>query len=95
VPVAILGSEEFDVGEIDKTVIAFVPNFTPPASIAGVPSMDLNADGFSDLVRHFRTSESGVELGDTELGIKGELTDGTRFSAATRFSRIPADRRHS
>jgi hypothetical protein len=80
VPVAILGSDTFDVTEIDPTTLAFGPAAaTPTAPRAGI-RRDVNGDGFDDLVSKYRGSEAGLAFGDAEACVTGETVDGTAFS---------------
>ncbi len=76
VVVAILGSAEFDVTQLDVQSLAFGPDGAAP--IAGTPEdpfpsvEDVNEDGFDDLVVLFEVAETGVALGDTEVCVTGE-----------------------
>jgi len=84
-PVAILGSDSFDVANIDVTTLAFGPSKTEPAHDLTQPDVwadhtrDANGDGFVDLITHYRTREVGLALGDTQACLGGKLTDGTPF----------------
>jgi len=85
VPVAILGSADFDVTEIDVTTLAFGPNGAAPAHDLSDPEtydehlQDVNDDGFLDLVSHYNQKEVGLCVDDTEATISGTLLDGTPF----------------
>ena len=94
VPVAILGSESFDVTEIDVTTIVF-------GTANAAPSHDLtdpetyakhlqyaNDDGFLDLVSHYKQKQTGIACGDTEATISGELFNGTPFEGTDSVNPI-------
>ena len=89
IPVAILGSDFFDVTTVDQSTLAFGPDGAP---IAHKKShfADVNDDGLTDLLAHFRTQETGIAAGDTEACLSGETFDGTMFEACDSVGTVPA-----
>ncbi len=79
IPVAIFGSDTFDVADVDVTTLAFGPGGAPLAHRNGPHAVDLNGDRLTDLLAHFRTEETGIASGDTEACLTGETLDGTPF----------------
>jgi hypothetical protein len=87
--VAILGSDQFDVADIDLATLALGPDRAPPAhSVAGQP-LDVNADGFEDLLAHFRVAEAGIESGDMETCLSGETLDGQSIEGCDAIHTVP------
>jgi len=81
VPVAILGSETFDVADVDVTTLMF-GNASPAHDLTDSDTynehiQDVNDDGFDDLVSHYKQKDTGIVCSDTEATLTGELFDGT------------------
>ena len=87
-PVAILGSEELDAGEIDAASLRFGPDGAPAARDPG-PLVDLDGDGYADLVLHFRVDASGIAPEDAEACLDGALLDGRPLHGCDAIETVP------
>ncbi len=88
ITVAILGSAELDVNDVDVGTLAFGPDGAGP--IHGGHLEDVNDDGFTDLVSHYRIQETGIAFGDEQGCLTGQLLDGTPFEACDDIRTIPS-----
>ncbi len=85
IPVAILGSDTFDVTDVDVETLEFGPEGATPVHDLTDPAVyaehlqDVNTDGFMDLVCHFRTQDTGIVKGNTEAALTGETVGGQLF----------------
>ncbi len=74
VAVTLLGSLSFDVSLVEGASLRFGPAAATPVT-TGYP-LDLNGDGFLDLVAVFSVEDSGISLGDTQACLRGETENG-------------------
>jgi len=88
-PVAILGSDTFDVADVDSTTLAFGPGEAAPLHSSGGHAEDVNDDGYIDWVSHYRIEEVAVAAGDTELCLTGETLDGIPFEGCDAIVTVP------
>ena len=85
VPVALLGSDTFDIERVAPASLVFGPERAPLAH-RGCPHVaDVNRDGRPDLVSHHRIRQTGLALGDREACLAGTLDDGTPFEGCDRI----------
>jgi hypothetical protein len=81
IPVAVLGTPTFDASTVDPSTVCFGDvedvNQRDCTVAPGTKLTDVNADGILDLVLHFETQQTGIDPGDTQACLTGELFDGT------------------
>ena len=94
IPVAILGSERFDVADVDVTTLGFGPAGASPIFDLAHPLVywlahrDVNHDGEMDLLSYYPTPDTGIALGDTQACLTGETVDGTPFEGCDAIETV-------
>lgn len=90
-PVAILGSADFNVSMVDPTSVTLAgasvvikKNGLPMASME-----DVNGDGFMDLVLHVAREGLQLHAGDTEAVLEGKTYDGVAFRGVDSVKIVP------
>jgi hypothetical protein len=89
IPVALLGSASFDVASVDPASLAFGPAGAPAVSRPRPHRIDVNGDGWADLVSHYRSDETGIAVGDVEACLSGELSDGGELAGCDAVLTAP------
>ena len=80
IPVALLGTENFDARDLDPGTLVFGPADAPAVSVRGLRGfLDVNRDGAGDLVSRHRVQQSGLAAGDTRACLRGKLQNGRPF----------------
>jgi hypothetical protein len=95
VPVAILGSEDFDVTTIDAATITFGDAAIDTRGSVKAPKLafsfeDVNSDGFMDLVAHFSVEALGLDGLETELSLTAKLSNGADIIGSDSVNIVPA-----
>ncbi len=75
VPVAVLGSSDLAVSQIDPASLRFGPEDAEPAH-RNHESRDIDGDGLLDLLLHFDVAEAGLACGDSVAFVQGETVEG-------------------
>jgi hypothetical protein len=85
ISVALLGSDELDVADVDPTTLRFGPGQASPvheltdSATLAEHIEDVNSDGFADLVSHYEIQQTGLSLDDTESCLRGRLLNERPF----------------
>lgn len=80
-PVAILTTDVFDAATVSAISAKFGPGKASMTHRSGHLE-GVDGDGDLDLVLHFRTSQTGMECGDTEALLTAETFDGQQLQAS-------------
>nr|WP_263325091.1 hypothetical protein [Neobacillus sp. Marseille-Q6967] len=79
IPVALFGSETFDVTQVADSTVRFGDSENSGALSTKAGLEDINGDGFIDKVYHFYFPETNLDESDTLGYLTGKLLNGTRF----------------
>jgi hypothetical protein len=105
IPVALLGSEDFSIAEVDVATLRFGPDEASPAHdltdtwTYNSHLQDVNLDGFMDLMTHFPMQETGIACSHVTATLSGNLVTGQAIEGTDSFrtvgcrSRLPVNSR--
>lgn len=88
IPVAILGSDTFDVETIDLETLRFGPAGALPAHVTGGHLEDVNEDGVIDLVSHYPIQETGIVADIEEACVTATTMEGQAVKGCDQISII-------
>ena len=87
VPVAILGSAEFDVTQVDVSTLTFKPGQASPKHNGHLE--DVNGDGLIDLVTHYVQKDTGIQIGHTQACLSGQTFGGQGIGGCDSIVTVP------
>ena len=85
VTVAILTTEDFDATSVDVATVQLGPGTAQPVHSA---LDDVDSDTDWDLILHFRTQDTGIACGDTDVTLTGKTLDGVPFTATDTIKTV-------
>ena len=80
ITVSLLSTDAFNTQDVKPQSIRLGPGGAKP--FGRVQSADLNGDGSTDLLLHFKTQDTGITCGATDVSLTGMMLDGQRFTAS-------------
>jgi hypothetical protein len=89
IPLAVLGSSDFDAMLVDWSTVQFGNGEAPPVHYGHVE--DVNGDGFLDMVFHFKTQDAGVVCGDTEASFSGKTFGGESITGTDSIRTVACE----
>ncbi len=92
IPVALLGTDQFDVGAVENSSLSFGPGAASPRRLTVT---DVNGDSHLDLLAHFATPETGITSGDDEACLNGENHAGEPIVGCDAIRTVPRGRQRS
>lgn len=89
IPVALLGSSQFVVTDVDQASLGFGHSGNERSLFKCGDPDDVNGDAFPDLVCHFQNQVAGWDSSDDEGIVKGKLDDGRKFEGRAWLKVVP------
>lgn len=90
IPVAVLGSADFKVIDVDLKSLTFGATGNEKSLRKCIPAdRDVNGDGYPDLMCHFGTELMGVNEEYVRGYLKGTMKDGTAFEGNGNMKVVP------
>ncbi|MEN8169527.1 MAG: hypothetical protein ABFS08_04820 [Pseudomonadota bacterium] len=94
IPVAIMGSNDFDVDNIDQNSLTFGSSGSENSlNKCQKVTRDINNDGYGDKLCHFENRAAGFRSGDIEGILMGTTNGGTDFVGRSILKVVPSKRK--
>ncbi len=90
IPVAVLTDESFDAASVNVATVLF-GRTGYEAGPDRYSFEDVDDDGDTDLILHFRTQDTGIEPDDTEAILTGLTTDGVEITGTDSVRIVPPE----
>jgi hypothetical protein len=87
IPAAILTTDTFDATTVDPTTVRFGPTGTEAASVQSALE-DVDGDGDTDMILHFKTQDTGIVCGDTSASLTGETFGGQAIEGSDSIKTV-------
>lgn len=89
IPVALLGSSEFVVGDVNVSTLTFGHSGSEASLAKCHGASDVNGDVFPDMLCHFENQDAKFEPTDDEAVLRGELDGGRQFEGRSWLKVVP------
>ena len=89
VPVALLGSKDFNPVDVDVSTLRFGHSGDEASFVRCGDREDVNGDGYPDMVCHFDNQASAFQDTDDEAVLKGHLLNGRAFEGRGWLKMVP------
>jgi len=89
IPVALLGSSEFVVADVDTAKLTFGHSGNEASLSKCNDASDVNGDVFPDMVCHFENQDAKFQATDDEAILRGRLQDGRQFEGRGWLKVVP------
>lgn len=87
IPVAILTTDTFDATAMDPTTILFGATGTEASPMQSALE-DVDGDGDTDMILHFKTEDTGILCGATSASLTGETSGGQRIQGSDSINTV-------
>jgi hypothetical protein len=87
IPVAILTTDTFDATAVDPTTVRFGPNGTEAVPVQSALE-DVDGDGDTDMILHFKTQDTSIVCGDTSASLTGETFGGEAIEGSDSIKTV-------